>query len=427
MIEMYILQQLQSIWEIGRFFYKRRTEIYHHVQGTKDQRIWRNYYLVGQIWYLFSEADHQRIQQLSQKLMQEQDSLGYFYQGLSFFLQNKQDNAYDCLIYFLDRNPYHAEGCYLLAQIEALQGKRSEAHERLKILLQHSTRRKTWQHLANLIDSQKDFEDFHQLFEQHYPQYQNKLLRYDLICHLSNAALRGGQEQFALDLWRTQYQYRLAQPRPQRKKNHKRKNYTDKKAAIALSALKQSFDKYNIPFFLISGTLLGCIRENKLLSHDKDIDVGVWSDFSIEQLSNILRESGCFYILPIYSPDVLVIRHVNGINIDIFRHYREENDYWHAGGKTKWHNTPFELMARSFLGNQYLIPKNYEVYLVENYGPDWRKPKLDFDSALDTPNIEIISIRNFLIYLYKKVIISLEINQKIHSRYTSIINRYDNS
>ena len=72
------------------------------------------------------------------------------------------------------------------------------------------------------------------------------------------------------------------------------KRYNDELAAVALKSAKQVFSQSNITFFLISGTLLGAIREGKLLSHDKDIDLGVWDNYSITQLKEIFYNSGCF-------------------------------------------------------------------------------------------------------------------------------------
>lgn len=361
--------------------------IRRNTAGTKEKRRFKQYYLIHQAIQAISEANHPRVQYLSIKLIEGWDSIGYFYYAQSLALQNEIADAAKQLNIFLKSNPYHADATYLLADIEVRQNNKQHALNLLEHLLQHNARRKTWQHLSNLVENSEDFLRYLELFNEFYPNYTNKPLRYDLICHLSNAALRGGQQDFALKLWREQYQliqsqklkYNLAIP----------PKYTDEKASKALSDLKKYLDKAQIPFFLISGTLLGCIRENKLLGHDKDIDIGVWEDQTLENLQDICRKSGCFYTLPIYSPDILVIRHVNGITIDIFIHYREQNSYWHAGKKTKWHNSPFELIQHPFLENHYLIPKNYDLYLTENYGRDWRIPRVNFDSALDTPNIEI--------------------------------------
>lgn len=385
--------------------------IRRNTAGTKEKRGLKQYYLIHQAIQAISEANHPRIEDLSMKLIEGGDSIGYFYYAQRLALQNKIVDAAKQLNIFLKNNPYHADATYLLADIEVRQNNKQHALNLLEHLLQHNTRRKTWQHLSNLVENSEDFLQYLQLFNTYYPNYQSKPLRYDLICHLSNAALRGEQQGFALNLWREQYQ--LAQSQKLKHNLATPPKYTDEKAAKALSDLKKYLDKAQIPFFLISGTLLGCIRENKLLGHDKDIDIGVWEDQTLENLQDIFRKSGCFYTLPIYSLDILVVRHVNGITIDIFIHYREQNDYWHAGKKTKWHNTPFELIQYIFLGETYLIPRNYDLYLRENYGDDWQTPKINFDSMLDTSNIEIISNIHLSIYLYKRLMSPKSINNEI--------------
>lgn len=359
-------------------------------------------YLISKILKNLSLPNHDKIRQSANTLIAYGDFSGYFYLALSFFLQNDLARAEECLQIFSEKYPYNPEGCYLFAQIEVLTNRKINARQRLIDLIEHSSRRKTWQHLSNLVDTSADFEGYRRIFESYHPNYDKEVLPYDLICHLSNAAQRGGRSDFALALWRSQYQIKQRNHINIPKLSHN-KGYNDRLAANALRALKQCFDASKIDFFLISGTLLGCIREGKLLGHDKDIDVGVWDAYTIAELAQTLRCSGCFYVMPNYSPDILAVRHVNGITIDIFIHYREPNDYWHAGGKSSWHNSPFELVYHNFLGERYLIPKDYDLYLTENYGADWRVPKIDFDSALDTPNMRVASNEKMLIYFYKKL------------------------
>ncbi|TNG88932.1 capZB protein, partial [Pasteurellaceae bacterium USgator41] len=390
--------------------------------GTRELRGIFSYLLIYKILQALEAVEHQKIQLFSSKLIKKKDSIGHFYLAKSFFLLNNLENAREQLILFLVTNPHHADGVYLLAEVEKQLQNKTIAWQYLEDLLAYSKRRKTWQHLSNLVDSVEDFDGFYTLFSKYVPTVLKEALPFDLVCHLSNAAIRSGNTGFALELWKQQYQ--LSQHSSIKKILSTSTKYTDKKAETALSTLKHCLNKNNIPFFLISGTLLGCIREGKLLSHDKDIDIGVWEIYTVQELDQIIRKSGCFYILPIYSKNILVVRHTNGITIDIFIHYREEHGYWHGGGKSKWHNSPFTLKPCYFLGQQYLVPEDYDLYLTENYG-DWRIPKIDFDSALDTPNMEIISQDDFLIYLYKKITFALHTGKKPSERYLNILREHD--
>lgn len=375
------------------------------------------FYLINKILNAFTRANHDDVAKYSLELIQQSYWIGYFYLAKSLALQNKSSEAMECLYQFLKYEPHHTDATILLSELEYEDGKKSIARSRLYELLEYSERRKIWQTLSNFVQEKADFDIFEAAFHKKFPFYMETRLLNDLASHVSNAALRANETEFALKFWEKQYELYLSQKldNPNKFSIDLKKKYNDEDAATALAAVKKCLDEYQVPFFLISGTLLGCIRENKLLGHDKDIDIGVWDTHTVQQLKEIIKNSGCFYILPIYSQDILVIRHVNGISIDIFIHYQAENDYWHAGRKCIWHNTPFTLISRSFLGEEYLIPENYQLYLEENYGQDWLIPKIDFDSALDTPNMEILSEVEFMIYLYKRIL-NYSINSNTQQR-----------
>lgn len=394
------------------------------LRHTKGMQIsCKQYLYLYSIHRDFSIPLHGNIHENAQRLIAQGVNIGDLYLAQSLFLQNKLDEARYHILRFCQVYPRHAEGLYLLAEIKHRNNQKEEAFNLLQKFLQQSRRGKTWQYLSNLVETEADFDCFHELFLNAYPYYDKKPLAYDLSCHLSTAATRVQKTTFVLNFWRKQYYLLRQSPPTQSAKPPTSRQYSDKKAAQALSDLKNFLDLHQIDFFLISGTLLGCIREGKLLGHDKDIDIGVWETHSVNTLADKIYNSGCFYVLPIYSPDILVVRHVNGVTIDIFIHYREEKDYWHAGGKSKWHNSPFKLTSRLFLNDHYLIPANYDLYLTENYG-DWRTPQLSFDSALDTPNMEIISQDEFLIYLYKKITFSLHTGKRPSERYLSVLRKY---
>lgn len=163
------------------------------------------------------------------------------------------------------------------------------------------------------------------------------------------------------------------------------------KARVALACLQQDFQRLGWQFFLISGTLLGCIREGNILGHDKDIDVGVMEDVPLPQLAQALRQSGRFLVQHSVHDKVLQVRHANGVLIDIFTHWLEDGLLHHSGQKTGWTNSPFGLKETEFLGERFAIPDDPERYLAENYG-DWRTPKKDYDTFSDTPNMYLTNM-----------------------------------
>jgi hypothetical protein len=171
------------------------------------------------------------------------------------------------------------------------------------------------------------------------------------------------------------------------------------KAGQALQDLNTSFQTNGIDLFLISGTLLGCIREGTILGHDKDIDVGVDERHSINELRLAADNCPQFKCREIYSENAIYLEHINGVFIDVFRHYRKDNGaYAHSGLKAEWENTHFGLKSHDFLGGCYSVPDDYDRYLTENYGSDWRTPKPEFETFADTPNMKVSDELNFKLY-----------------------------
>lgn len=174
-------------------------------------------------------------------------------------------------------------------------------------------------------------------------------------------------------------------------------------ARQALLDLRSDLSRADVKFFLVSGTLLGCVREGNILGHDKDIDVGVMEDVDFEKVRSSLTGTGRFVPLPVITKRILRVRHANGVMIDIFFHWVENGRMYHEGQKTRWWNTPFELVERDFLGERFLVPNDADRYLTENYG-DWRTPVADFETFCDTPNMEISDEQELIWYYYKALL-----------------------
>lgn len=176
-------------------------------------------------------------------------------------------------------------------------------------------------------------------------------------------------------------------------------------ASVALNDLKRGMDQADTPFFLISGTLLGCVRDGAIIGHDKDIDVGVMEDDKLDKsrVHDALAKLGVFSVKPYQNPALLRLQHANGVMIDLFWHRREDGLIIHEGMKSKWWNSDFQLEQVDFLGNEYLKPVNHDRYLCENYG-DWRTPDSEFETFVDTPNMIITNTHEILWYFYCKIL-----------------------
>jgi hypothetical protein len=165
--------------------------------------------------------------------------------------------------------------------------------------------------------------------------------------------------------------------------------------SIALSDLQKILNPENIKIFLVSGTLLGYVRENSILSHDKDVDVGMFFHENIDKCIESIKLSNLFHLKMnhygngnIYS--IGLIHKSTKTPIDIFIYHFENNQLFtgveHSFGYLqKFSFTPFILIPVNFLGNLIYIPNNYELNLEENFG-NWKTPDKNYISHLESPS-----------------------------------------
>jgi len=203
-------------------------------------------------------------------------------------------------------------------------------------------------------------------------------------------------------------------------------------AIEALGDFKELFPISDLRWFLISGTFLGLIRENGFLSHDYDIDFGVFEDeIDIAETIDKITASETFTLKKydyqasplIQSPSpgrqegapyILKIVHMTGVHIDLFIHYRDLSAtpavYWHGSSLHKWENSQFELVQYQLYGLDVLGPADADKYLTENYG-NWRTPVTDFNCTTGTPNLTLVA---------HPVAIVMFIQRYIHARRTDM-------
>ena len=147
--------------------------------------------------------------------------------------------------------------------------------------------------------------------------------------------------------------------------------------------------------FLVSGTLLGYVREGHLLDHDKDIDIGVIGWEEQFALFKVLWESPLFSLSPKHlhgaATHLLPINHrPTGVAIDIFLYRMLEDKLitgveFDFGHRQRFAFTPFELSSIKFLDVDLYVPSDSERNLMENFG-NWRMPDKGYISHLESPS-----------------------------------------
>ncbi|HOV24017.1 MAG TPA: LicD family protein [Candidatus Marinimicrobia bacterium] len=156
-------------------------------------------------------------------------------------------------------------------------------------------------------------------------------------------------------------------------------------------------EKYNIPYWLEGGTLLGIIRENRLLPWDNDLDISIRSE-DFDRLRRILPkffyrgmiakvreykiddppfQKGEVRLIKVYATKYLFFK--TPLVLDIFvKKKLDDQYYWVVGVKRRAKKAVparfyDELTTVQFNHKTYSIPKLTDEYLTYRYG-DWRTP-----------------------------------------------------
>jgi len=347
-----------------------------------------------------AQGQHAETQEVARDMILKNLPIGHYYIAKSFFAQGDYAKTMQHIQACLFAHPNHADCIYLLADLAMQIQKPAMAQDLLQDLVETTNRPKSWLSLANLVATDEDFLRMQKAWNHWHAKDGKGVYNKDSAEYLALGAMRVDNYPLAKEIWRNSLTRAASVKGGFQSLKVRKPSYSSDRAETALADLNSAMRAAEIEMFLVSGTLLGCVRENKLLGHDKDIDVGIWSDVTADVLSAALNAAGKFLPLASRSEHIVRLKHLNGIAIDIFYHYRDLEDYWHAGVKMKWSNTPFKLVSREFLGQEHLIPEDYDTYLQENYG-DWHTPKIAFDSAFDTPNGTILHKDEMVIHAFK--------------------------
>lgn len=171
----------------------------------------------------------------------------------------------------------------------------------------------------------------------------------------------------------------------------------DAKAALTATGVLDA------PWYIISGTFLGAVREGAFLAHDYDVDIGIHAEDFDEPAFLATMQAAPDLVLvnrsdhqeltkaggrwqAVTRPALFRVLHASGIGIDVFIHHRDGDLRWHGSAKHRWDNTEFDLAEYEISGLPVRGPADADRYLTENYGA-WRVPVKSFSCSTGTPNV----------------------------------------
>lgn len=182
-----------------------------------------------------------------------------------------------------------------------------------------------------------------------------------------------------------------------------------KHAVEMLSLVYDILKKNNVSVWLDFGTLLGQYRNNNFISHDCDLDLGVFYEDS-NRVLELLHSNEDLKVTHEYWVDDTVAQIsflYHNLSLDICFYHKETDNTLScylchfAQGLSKDNinsNTYKVAVAKCtvpyygletvvFKGTQVEIPINASEYLKANYGEDFMVPNKNFDYLKDAPNI----------------------------------------
>ena len=146
------------------------------------------------------------------------------------------------------------------------------------------------------------------------------------------------------------------------------------------------------------GTLLGLIREGRLLPHDDDIDFAVMAGADAARIKAAMADRGLALLLDEVGPNgVSKLKFIHGpVVIDLFFIEDEGRlwaDYCTLFRRSLLRSThpPVAIETRLLDGLALPVPRDAEVYLAHLYGRDWRQPVTEWSWYMSPPNAEAVA------------------------------------
>lgn len=183
-----------------------------------------------------------------------------------------------------------------------------------------------------------------------------------------------------------------------RKQCKKTRALIQKQGFEIIGTLQSVLDQLDITFFFDMGTLLGIVREGKLLGHDLDIDTAVIieAEDDIQKVTEKLIQNGCVHKYRYIVDGIGIVEdsfNIGGVKFDVnYYQHNGENDICYLGYKKPDQNYEEGTMNVVSLscpkiknvvkiqvnGREINVPVCPEQYLANRYGDNWRVPDKDY-------------------------------------------------
>lgn len=152
-----------------------------------------------------------------------------------------------------------------------------------------------------------------------------------------------------------------------------------------------------IAYYVCDGTVLGIVRDDRLIPHDNDIDVAVSSEVNIDELIQAFQVKNYTVGRRVsYKGKIqqLIFYSKNNVIFDICFWYPKNDGYCYhyvpevpkgRRQKEEYFKRPEKI---NFQGRDYPTHPNINKWLLEHYGEDWQVPKqVKGDWRLDVKDI----------------------------------------
>jgi len=188
---------------------------------------------------------------------------------------------------------------------------------------------------------------------------------------------------------------------------------SEKKAIRFMHENVSVMTEAGIDFWIEGGTLLGALRDNKLIPWDHDLDFGMKYESEI-QMKRLIRKLRRHFNVSVRSfPKTSKIWHLGNYRVlkifprkhlffkedlclDLFVYYKgtlpgkDEVVYKYVvWDRNAYHRKEFfeTTDTLNFYGGEVPIPANAEQFIEVKYGKDWRTPIKEWNVALDDGSI----------------------------------------